>query len=254
MEWHCNGTATVARMDERMHHYRRILLWLVLVAPAAFGAELTGKVAQLNDEESEFLPVDQAFVMTAELARRRQPACALADAGRLLPVSASIRVRRTRRQRIRARRHRRFRRARRRSTSTSARCRSTTTKPTARVPGDAYRRGRRHARGDDRLSRLRRRGTVLPAADQTRVVSGQRSCVERRDVRAREHRERRNTRRRPKWKRPRNNIWRRCSTHGKFVAVVGNVLRGRAAVSRSRRAYCRWCRSCRASSSVRADR
>ena len=69
MEWHCNGTATVKRrMDERMHHYRRILLWLVLVAPAAFGAELTGKVAQLNDEESEFLPVDQAFVMTADLA------------------------------------------------------------------------------------------------------------------------------------------------------------------------------------------
>ncbi len=63
---HCNGTA--ARMNEGMHHYRRILLWLVLVAPAAHGAELTGKIAELNDAEQEFLSVDQAFVMTSELA------------------------------------------------------------------------------------------------------------------------------------------------------------------------------------------
>ncbi|HEY6600108.1 MAG TPA: protein-disulfide reductase DsbD domain-containing protein, partial [Pseudomonadales bacterium] len=51
-----------------MHRYGRILLWLVLVAPVAGAFELDGKVAGLNDEAADFLPVDQAFVMTAELA------------------------------------------------------------------------------------------------------------------------------------------------------------------------------------------
>jgi thiol:disulfide interchange protein DsbD len=55
-------------MNEGMHRYGRILLWLVLIAPVAGAFELDGKVAELNDEEVDFLPVDQAFVMTAELA------------------------------------------------------------------------------------------------------------------------------------------------------------------------------------------
>jgi len=51
-----------------MHRYRRILWWLVLVAPTVFAAELSGKISQLLDEEPDFLSVDQAFVLSTELA------------------------------------------------------------------------------------------------------------------------------------------------------------------------------------------
>ena len=51
-----------------MHRYRRILVWLVLVAPAGFAAEISGKISPLLDEEPDFLSVDQAFVLSAELA------------------------------------------------------------------------------------------------------------------------------------------------------------------------------------------
>lgn len=43
-------------------------MWLVLVAPACFAAELSGKISQLLDEEPDFLSVDQAFVLSTELA------------------------------------------------------------------------------------------------------------------------------------------------------------------------------------------
>ncbi len=46
---------------------RRILLWLVLFAPAVFAAELGGSAPNLLEDEPEFLSADQAFVLSAEL-------------------------------------------------------------------------------------------------------------------------------------------------------------------------------------------
>ncbi len=46
---------------------RRILLWLVLFAPAVFAADLGGGLSNPLEEEPEFLSADQAFVLSAEL-------------------------------------------------------------------------------------------------------------------------------------------------------------------------------------------
>ena len=45
----------------------RILLSLVLIAPVAFAADLSGSSANFLDDEPEFLSADQAFVFSAEL-------------------------------------------------------------------------------------------------------------------------------------------------------------------------------------------
>ena len=212
MEWHCNGTARKRRMNEGMHHYRRILLWLVLVAPAALRCRTHRQrfAASQRRRTASFCAVDQAFVMTADLAddgslhvQWQMPDGYYLYRHRFefaVPDGSPICARRT----GDSAGQNEDRRVLRRGSGLLP------PKLSARVPVTRTAR-RRHARSHDRLSRLRRRAdcVIRRKPDTCRFPPTRLRRAARRprqrQLRAATARGARSA------KKPKNNIWRQCS-------------------------------------------